>query len=78
MFPPGGHTANDGRDNTRMVGRTENTIRLTPEQALALQSFPPDFPVAGAKTRKFQQIGNAVPPLVALAVLSALTGKAAG
>lgn len=78
VFPPGGHTANDGRDNTRMVGRTENTIRLTPEQALALQSFPPDFPVAGAKTRKFQQIGNAVPPLVALAVLSALTGKAAG
>lgn len=39
-FSPGGHIANDGRDNSRMVGRSENAIRLTIPEALILQGFP--------------------------------------
>lgn len=68
-FSPGEHMANDGRDNSRMVGRSENTIKLTIADALILQSFPADYPVAGSKTAQFTQIGNAIPPLLARAIL---------
>jgi DNA (cytosine-5)-methyltransferase 1 len=50
------------------------TIRLTPQDALVLQSFPPDYPVSGSKTKQFEQIGNAVPPRLATHVLAAATG----
>ncbi len=47
-------------------------IKLTIAEALTLQSFPPDYPVRGTRTKQFEQIGNAVPPKMAAAVLSAL------
>lgn len=72
VFPPGGHIANDGRDNSRMVGRPENAVRVSIAEALVLQSFPPDYPVQGTKTKQFEQVGNAVPPLMALRVLEAV------
>jgi DNA (cytosine-5)-methyltransferase 1 len=71
-FPPGGHIANDGRDNSKMVGRSENTIRLTIRDALILQSFRPNYPVQGGKTKQFEQIGNAIPPRMATAILRSL------
>jgi DNA (cytosine-5)-methyltransferase 1 len=71
-FPPGGHKANDGRNNDNMVGRAENAIRLTIIDALILQSFDPRYPVQGTKTKQFEQIGNAIPPLLAYHVLSQL------
>ena len=54
---------------------TEATKRhITVEEASVLQTFPPDYPWQGTKTQKFLQVGNAVPPLLALHVLSAATG----
>lgn len=69
IFAPGGHIANDGRDNTKMIGRSENTIRITVADALVLQSFRPDYPVRGTQTKQFEQIGNAIPPRLAAAIL---------
>jgi DNA (cytosine-5)-methyltransferase 1 len=48
--------------------------RVTVREAGILQSFPPDHPWHGAKGRQYLQVGNAVPPLLAEAVLSAVAG----
>jgi DNA (cytosine-5)-methyltransferase 1 len=48
------------------------SVKLTVEQALTLQGFPPDFPIHGTKTSRFRQIGNAVCPPVAAAILTRL------
>lgn len=47
-------------------------IRVTPEEAAALQTFPDGYPFRGNKGQRFQQIGNAVPPLLAHAILASL------
>jgi DNA (cytosine-5)-methyltransferase 1 len=41
-------------------------------EAARLQSFPDGFRFAGAMNAAFRQIGNAVPPLLGLAVAKAL------
>lgn len=76
VFSPGGHMANDGRDNSRMVGRSDEAIRVTEEEAACLQSFPPGYPwhAAGTRSAAFRCIGNAVPPLLAKAILEEALG----
>jgi len=45
-----------------------STDRLTPAECGTLQSYP-DFTWCGTKTKQYLQIGNAVPPLLAQAIL---------
>ncbi len=45
-------------------------IRITAAEAGILQSFPADYPWAGAKGQQFSQIGNAVPPRLAAHLLA--------
>jgi DNA (cytosine-5)-methyltransferase 1 len=54
----------------------EGASRITVEEAAALQSYPPGFTFAGTKTKQFLQIGNAVPPLLAEAIIAATIGGA--
>ncbi|MCY4596350.1 MAG: DNA (cytosine-5-)-methyltransferase [Bryobacterales bacterium] len=42
--------------------------RLTVEMTSKLQSFPNDWKLAGGKTRRYRQVGNALPPKLAMAV----------
>jgi DNA (cytosine-5)-methyltransferase 1 len=62
------------RDRANGERQFEGAIRIAVAEAAVLQSFPADYPFQGTKTAKFLQVGNAVPPLLALHVLSAATG----
>ncbi|HET7386888.1 MAG TPA: DNA cytosine methyltransferase [Nocardioidaceae bacterium] len=56
-------------------GPGDDSRNITIAEAAVLQSFPPDYPWQGTKGQQGQQIGNAVPPLLAAHVLSAVTGR---
>ncbi|MCC2030639.1 DNA cytosine methyltransferase [Microbacterium allomyrinae] len=53
------------------------SMKLTEAQAAALQSYPAPFPFQGGRGKQFLQIGNAVPPLLAHAIISELVRPAA-
>ena len=57
-------------------GILEQPRRLTWRECAAIQTFPKNFEVFGKLERKFEQIGNAVPPVLMEAIAEGLvTGK---
>ncbi|MFD6490326.1 DNA cytosine methyltransferase [Streptomyces sp. NPDC060188] len=69
---PPGHRNRDAGGESQFA--SPDTVRITVAEAAVLQSFRPDYPFQGTKTKCFEQVGNAVPPLLAAHVVSAATG----
>ena len=65
IFQPGGHH--------QPGQQSQNAIRVTEQEAAVLQCFPADYPWQGSRSSRFQQIGNAICPPLALAILTAVT-----
>ena len=70
VAPPGHHD-----ENTRQM---DGAVKLTVEEAACLQAFPPDHPWQGTRTARFRQIGNAIPPPMAGAVLATVLPTTTG
>jgi len=78
--PAPSFTANAGAQwQIRETGGSSRTMadggrKVSVAEALILQGFRPDYPVQGTRIERLEQIGNAVPPPLAAAVIGALVG----
>lgn len=54
------------------------SVRVTVTEAGVLQGFPPDYPWHGTKSAQYRQVGDAVPPPLAEAILRPLVASTAG
>lgn len=60
------HLVNGGQPRTGYA--PDRLRRLTVDECLAIQTFPPHYRLAGSRSAQYRQIGNAVPPMLAEAV----------
>lgn len=77
VWPPG-HKVNAADEAAGREGYGDragtNAVRVTVEEAACLQSFPADHPWHGTRSKIFEQIGNAIPPLLAEAIIREAIG----
>jgi DNA (cytosine-5)-methyltransferase 1 len=64
----------DGRPGSGYPRQQDNAIRVSIQEAAVLQTFRPDYPFQGTRTKQFMQVGNAVPPRLAEALLRVVLG----
>lgn len=62
------------RDRAGGERQHAESVRVTVTEAAILQGFPADYPWQGSKTSQYQQVGNAVPPPLAAAVMAVASG----
>jgi len=53
----------------------EQSVRVTVQEAGVLQSFRADYPWTGTKSQQYRCVGDAVPPLLAAAILRPLIAR---
>ena len=76
---PPGHKSNAADPPGKYDGRAgKNAVQINIDEAAVLQGFPEGFPWQGTQTAQFRQVGNAVPPPMAAAILAALTHTTEG
>lgn len=61
----------EGKRDEALAG-DEPIVRLTLTDAATLQTFPAGYPFQGTKGKRAEQIGNAVPPRLAAAIVRPL------
>jgi DNA (cytosine-5)-methyltransferase 1 len=69
-----GHTITGKATAAWVAGK--DTARVTVQEAAALQSFPTNYPWQGGKSEQYRQVGDAVPPQLAAAILRSLVATA--
>ena len=67
---PGGWDRSVGLLPHQIIG-----VRVSISEAGVVQGFPPDHPWQGSTLQQAQQVGNAIHPPLALALLRAVTGS---